>query len=127
MNDWVRLDDPHDSRYEYPNRTLSCSDLIVARLRVDKNSQSQPNSHIGLEMAILLKGSVTIAYTGSYKTIGVLEAGKGFAHFSSEKEHKVWNHTNELAEVLVIRFYGEGQHSQGEQQKGPKKKKPKQV
>ena len=60
--------------------------------------RSEPIHHEGEELFYVLKGSITVELDG--KAI-VLKAGDSI-HFSSEQCHSTWNHTSDVASVLVV-------------------------
>ena len=54
--------------------------------------------HDGEEIHFVLEGSITFELNGK---ISVLKAGDSI-HFSSSLPHSTWNHTSEIAKILVV-------------------------
>lgn len=94
--------------YRLPRRTLACSDVSVARLRLYKGVTGPDNHHPGSELLIPLEGKVAVRiYEGKRVARQLtLTARQHIAHHTSQKPHELL--ALEDAQVLVIRFYGEG-------------------
>ena len=72
--------------------------------------RSEAIRHAGEELFYVLKGAITVELSG--KAI-VLKAGDSI-HFKSDQWHSTWNHTSEVASLLVVvtmDIFGEGQRA----------------
>ena len=70
--------------------------------------RSEAIRHEGEELFYVLNGSITVELDG--KAI-VLKAGDSI-HFNSDQRHSTWNHTSEVASILIVvtmDIFGEGQ------------------
>ena len=70
--------------------------------------RSEAIRHEGEELFYVLRGSITVELDS--RAI-VLKAGDSI-HFSSDQRHSTWNHTSEVASILIVvtmDIFGEGQ------------------
>ena len=98
-------------RYDIPRRTLACSDVAIARLQLAPGMFCPWNKHPGTELLIALTGRATVEIKRgrSYEVLGRIAAGDNIAHYASDQTHRIVNEDqDQTAELLVIRFYGEG-------------------
>lgn len=101
-----------ESRVEYyvPCRRLSDSEIAIAKLVLPAMKSgkgpvvSTPNNrHPGFELLLALEGAVELDVSGMSARIDSRKSL--FAHFQSEKLHRVVNVGPKESTVLVIRFY----------------------
>jgi uncharacterized RmlC-like cupin family protein len=95
--------------YEIPRRTLACSDIAISRLRLAKGLHCENNHHPGTELLLPLRGRATVKFgpRGNERPVCQVTAHHEMAHYLSGRPHIVANDSDEEAEMLVIRLYGE--------------------
>lgn len=91
--------------YSLPQRNLSCSDISIAKVKLNAGSSGPKNSHPGLEAILCLKGTVTIEVDGAGATV---VGPRCLCHFDSTLRHRVRNLGDGEAAYFVIRFYRDG-------------------
>jgi len=91
--------------YEIPRRNLACSDLVITRLTLDKQTSTPSNRHPGFELLLPLTGEVTVEYDGN--DICEVASGKQLAYYRSDVKHRIYNKSDTRAEIFLIRLYGE--------------------
>jgi quercetin dioxygenase-like cupin family protein len=93
-----------------PRRNLSCSDISVLKVRLEKGVSTPAHSHPGFEAVFVLSGGpVEVYFEPEADPVCSLSAWENhLCHFNSRRHHSVRNAGGAPAEFLVIRFYRDG-------------------
>ena len=86
------------TRYERISADFDDHMLNAVVMHEQPGHRSEPIRHEGEELFYVLAGSITVELDGRAIVLG---AGDSI-HFSSDQVHSTWNHTLEVASVLVV-------------------------
>ncbi|MFO0969364.1 MAG: cupin domain-containing protein [Gemmataceae bacterium] len=101
---------PDNAHYKLPARTLAGSDINVTYVDLDSNTSPETqgetpwNRHPGFELVLPLQGKVRIDFRAEERQETVDSAMTQYAHYASDRCHRVVNVGSETAKVFVIRF-----------------------
>ena len=94
----LRQENPDVTAYERISTTFAGSVLNGVIIREAPGYRSEPQSHEGEEIFFVLEGACTVELEGNRV---VLEAGDSL-HFSSQRLHSTWNHTDSETAILHV-------------------------
>jgi hypothetical protein len=82
---------------------------MISRLVLKPNHGTSVNRHQGYELLVPLEGEAEVQLEPNKDgpTFCVSAEKQTLAHYISNRDHRVWNHTKEDCRLLVIRFYGD--------------------
>ncbi|WP_428928911.1 helix-turn-helix domain-containing protein [Marinibacterium sp. SX1] len=89
---------PAVTAYERISTTFPGSVLNAVIIREAPGYRSEPQSHEGEEIFFVLEGACTVELEGNRV---VMEAGDSL-HFSSQRLHSTWNHTDSETAILHV-------------------------
>jgi quercetin dioxygenase-like cupin family protein len=98
--------------YRVPTRSLSCSDVSLAKVSLPPGAQIDPNVHPGFEAILMTAGRLELKLGDEPDSVYSLSNENGqFCHFRSSRSHFLRNPSRTVvAEFLVMRFFRDGVH-----------------
>jgi quercetin dioxygenase-like cupin family protein len=106
VKDLTSLSQPAGVKYEIPTRSLACSDVSIAYLALDPQTNTQEGKHGGFELLLPIEGEVTVSYASTTKqSFAVSARRRELVHFRSDVPHILSNRGSSNAELFLIRFH----------------------
>src|SRR5205823_77750 len=101
--DWTGL----GVKYLVPRCNLALSDTFLLIVDLDEGQKTKLNKHPGFELAIPLgEGEIAVEFTEDERQFKVSGKDRQYAHYSSQKYHRLVNIGPTSAKVFVARFLG---------------------
>ncbi len=109
-------------RYERISSGFAGHKLDAVILHKQPGQRSEPTRHEGEELYFVISGSVTVELD---KRAIVMNEGDTI-HFRSNQSHAIWNHTSEVASILIVvtmDIFGDKQAEEAAQDSAPSEKR----
>ena len=101
-------------QYRLPSRNLSCADMSLAKVTLQPEGETKPNSHPGYEAILMTAGEAALYFEQETSPAALFSnADDQLCHFRSSRRHRVVNTGPNPAEFLVVRFHRDGDAAEG--------------